>query len=167
MHHLLRIRWDIFPYHWCQPVTPTHRCGCGSPPCVGLDKGKTPPGSTSILYPYLDALTGRSRSADICPNWLSPTRGVTRLLLTSLHIHSQSRIYNYVRAFHCTYCCSKRPGFHCTAVLGVRAFTVLLFYSYPNNTQTGIPMNLPIYPPNTIPQHFYIDSNNTLYWLNK
>ena len=65
------------------------------------------------------------------------------------------------------YCCSTCPGFHRTAVLDVRAFTLLLFYSYLNHTQAGIPMDLPHYPLNTIPQHLYIDSNNTLYWLAK
>ena len=59
------------------------------------------------------------------------------------------------------------PGFHRTAVLGVWAFTVMLFYFYVNYTQTGIPMDLLNYPLNTIPQHLYIDLNNTLYWLTK
>ena len=82
------------------------------------------------------ALTGRSRSADICPNWLPPTprSHPTTLDLclpdipepSSLRIHSQSRVYKYVRAFTVLlfymsglspYCCSRCPGFHLTAVL--------------------------------------------------
>ena len=49
------------------------------------------------------------------------------------------------------YCCSTCPGFHRTAVLRFRAFTVMLFYSYLSYAQTGIPMDLPNYPLNTIP----------------
>ena len=82
------------------------------------------------------ALTGHSRSADIAQNWLPPT---PRSHLTtpdicladtpeplSLHIHSQLRVYKYVRAFTVllfymfglsSYCCSRCPGFHRTAVL--------------------------------------------------
>ena len=50
------------------------------------------------------------------------------------------------------YCCYMCPGLHRTAVISVRAFTVLLFYSYLNNTRTGLPMELSNYPPNTIIQ---------------
>ena len=121
------------------------------------------------------ALTGRSRSANIAQTGSHRHPRDTRLLPTSacrilpnrslslsLHIHSQSNMCGLSPD-----CCYKRPGFHRTAVLGVRAFTVLLFYSYSNYTQTGVPMDLPNYPSNKIPQHLYIDSNNTLYSLNK
>ena len=84
----------------------------------------------------------------------------------SLCIFTHNRMFTTMSVLS-PYCCSKRLGVHRTAVLNVWAFTVLLFYSYPNYAQTGIPMDLPIYPPNTIPQHLYIDSNNTIYWLNK
>ena len=57
------------------------------------------------------------------------------------------------------------PGFHLTAVLRVRAFTVLLFYSYLNYTQTGIPIDLPDYPLNTITKHLYLELNNTIILL--
>ena len=65
------------------------------------------------------------------------------------------------------YCCYTCPGFHRTAVVGVRAFTVLLFYSYLNYTQTCIPMDLTNYPPNTITKHLYLELNNTFYSLTK
>ena len=48
------------------------------------------------------------------------------------------------------YCCYTRPGFHRSAVLDIRAFTVPLFYSQPNYTQTGIPMDLANYPLNQV-----------------
>ena len=101
--------------------------------------------------------------------------GVTRLLSTSacqilqnrsLCTVAHNRVFATMSGLS-LYCCSNCPGFHRTAVLGVRAFIVLLFYSYPNYAQAGIPMDLPIYPPNTISQHLYNDSNNTLYRLNK
>ena len=45
----------------------------------------------------------------------------------SLHIHSQSRVHNMSGLS--PYCCYTRLGCHHTAVLDVRAFTVLLFYT--------------------------------------
>ena len=57
------------------------------------------------------------------------------------------------------YCCYMCPGLHRTAVISVRAFTVLLFYSYLNHTRTGLPMELSNYPPNTITKHLYLKSN--------
>ena len=78
--------------------------------------------------------------------------------------YSQTALSAHSLTIACLQLC---PGFHSTAVLNVWAFTVLLFYSSPNYAQTGIPMDLPIYPPNTIPQHLYTYSNNTFYWVNK
>ena len=105
-------------------------------------------------------LTGRSRNADIAqtgsnrhPRSHPTTPDIRRLdtsELLSLRIHSQLHIYKYVRAFTVPlfyasglspYRCSRCPGFHHTAVH----------------------MDLPNYPLNTIPQHLYIDSHNTLY----
>ena len=96
-----------------------------------------------------------------CPNWAatdtpgSPVRpchmpaGYSR---TALSAHSLTIAYSQM----CL-------GFHCTAVVRVRAFTILLFYSYLNYTQTGLPMELSNYPPNTITKHLYIELNNTFY----
>ena len=60
-----------------------------------------------------------------------PTTSHIRLADTpkalSLHIHSQSRVHNMSGLS--PYCCCTRLGFHRTAVLDVRAFTVLLFNS--------------------------------------
>ena len=82
------------------------------------------------------ALTGRSRSANISLTGLPPTprnRPDTLVIRQldipeplSLHIHSQSRVYKYVRVFTVLlfyvsglspYCFSACPGFHRTAVL--------------------------------------------------
>ena len=93
------------------------------------------------------ALTGRSRSAYICPKWLPPTprSHPTTLDLRlpdipepfSLRIHS-NRVFTNMSGLS-LYCCSTCPGCHRTAVLSVRAFTVLLFYSYLDYTQQVSP----------------------------
>ena len=121
------------------------------------------------------APSGRSRSADIALTGLPPTARnhptTSDICLPdipeplSLHIYSQSRIKNMSGLS--LYCCSTCQGCHRTAVLRVRAFTVLLFYSYLNYTQTGISMYLPNYPLNRITKHLYLESNNTLYLLTK
>ena len=85
----------------------------------------TSPGITGLRFSRPAgrcALTGRSRSADICPNWLplTPRSHPTTLNLRlpdtpeplSLHIHSQSNMSRLS-----PYCCSKCPGFHRTVVL--------------------------------------------------
>ena len=121
------------------------------------------------------ALTRRSRSADIAQTGSHRHPIITRLPSTSacriipncsLCTFTHNRVFTNMSGLS-PYCCYICPGFHRTAVLGVRAFTILLFYSYLNYTQTCIPMDLPNNPLNTIPQHLYIDLNNTLYWLTK
>ena len=129
---------------------------------VSLTSFRTGPGITGLRISRPAgrcALNGRSRSADIALTGLPPTPRNHLATLDirlpdipeplSLHIHSQSRVDKYVRAF--TVLLFYVSGFHRTDVLRVRAFTVLLFYSYLNYTQTGIPMDLPNYPLNTIP----------------
>ena len=119
-----------------------------------------------------------------CPNWAttdtpeSPdylrhlAAGYSRTALSlslSLCTFTHNHVFTNMSGLS-PYSCSTCPGFHhvhCTAVLYVRAFIVLLFYSYLNNTQTGIPIDLPNYPLNTITKHFYLELNNTLYLLTK
>ena len=117
------------------------------------------------------ALTKRSQSADVAQTGSHQHPGVTRLPSTSacrifpnrsLCTFTHNRVFTNMSGLS-PYCCSTSPGFHRTAVLGVRAFTILLFYSYLNYTQTGIPMDLHNYALNTIPQHLYIDLKNMLY----
>ena len=81
-------------------------------------------------------LTGHSRNANIAQTGshrhprshptTSDIRWPDTPELLSLRIHSQSRVYKYVRAFTILllytsglspYCCSRCPGFHSTAVL--------------------------------------------------
>ena len=94
-------------------------------------------------FPTSSVTTVRShRALPECryrPNWLPPTppespdyfrpppAGYSRNAL-SLCIHSQSCIYQYVWAF--TLPLLYTSGLSPSAVLDVRAFTVLLFYSY-------------------------------------
>ena len=100
-----------------------------------------------------------------CPNWATTDTPRTpnylrhlpaRYSRTALSAHSLTIAY-----------LQRCSGFHRIVVIGVRAFTVLLFYSYLNYTQTGITMDITNYPPNTITRHLYLELNNTLYSLTK
>ena len=92
-----------------------------------------------------------------CPNWAAtntpgspvhPCHRPAEYSRTSLSTFTHNRVFLYVSGLS-PYCCFMCPGFHRTAVISVLAFTELLFYSYLNNTRTGLPMELSNYPPNS------------------